>query len=120
MPAKRKANRASGKAKKPRATAAATRPPRADWSDDDDLLDRILSDGEEVAYQDWDSGGPGAGAGRVSVYRYGSRFCVLHDAGMSGPYGSIGEAVKRGGVNQVNAATTTIWHREKGVTFKRP
>jgi len=92
---------------------------RANWTHDDDLIQRILEHGELVAYQDWDSGGPGAGAGRDGVYRYGRKFCVLHDAGLSGPFTSIVKALKEGEIDVINGATRRVWHRGKGVTFDR-
>ena len=115
---KLKVSGASSKRKKHGATRPGARR-RANWAHDDDRIQRILDDGELVAYQEWDSGGPGAGAGRDSVYRYGRKFCVLHDAGLSRPYASIVQAVKEGGIDQINGATKRIWHRDKGVTFDR-
>lgn len=76
---------------------------------DEDIGERIFEDGQEVAYQDCDSGGPGAGAGRVSVYEYEQKFYVFHDAGMDGPFATKAEAIKAGGVDIVNHATREIW-----------
>lgn len=76
---------------------------------DEDIGERILENGEEVAYQEWDSGGPGAGAGRVSVYEYAKKFYVLNDEGMDGPFGTKAEAITAGGVNIINDATKEIW-----------
>jgi hypothetical protein len=80
-----------------------------DESDDEDLGDRIFEDGEEVAYQDWDSRGPGAGAGCISVYKYAKKFYVSHDAGIDGPFATKAEAISVGGVDRVSDATTEIW-----------
>lgn len=85
----------------------------------DDELDSLLEHGEEVFWQDWDSGGLGAGAGRVSVYRYKNSYYVLHDAGLEGSYPSKLEAVDRSGVAQVSDATTAIWDIDDGYVFKR-
>jgi len=104
---------------KKRGATRARQSRRADWTHDEDRIQRTLDDGELVSYQEWDSGGPGAGAGRDAVYRYGRKFCVLHDAGLSGPYASIAESVKEGAIVLINEATTRIWHRDKGITFDR-
>lgn len=76
-----------------------------------DLLDSGLL--EEVAYQDWDSGGAGAGAGRVSVYQACRQYFVTHDAGCDGPYSSLDEAVTEGGINRVSDATVEIWRSDQ-------
>jgi hypothetical protein len=87
-----------------------------DWCE----WDLQLSDvGEEVFWQDWDSGGPGAGAGRVSVYRYGKDFYVEHDAGIEGPYKSKEEAADKNGVSNINDATEAIWDIDRGYIFTR-
>jgi hypothetical protein len=78
---------------------------------------RIMEKGTEVAYQDWDSGGPGAGAGRLSVYRYRGQFYVFHDAGMMGPYATLRRAAMEGGIERVNDATTAIWRADRGLIY---
>lgn len=83
------------------------------------MVDNLLEHGEEVFWQDWDSGGPGAGAGRVSVYRYKGAYYVLHDAELEGPYSSKQEAIDKHGVALVNDATTAIWDLDLGHVFKR-
>ena len=75
--------------------------------EEEDLFELILQDGEEVAYQDWDSGGPGAG--RVSVYRYRDRFYVMHDTALTGPYETKAEAISANGVDTETDATVRIW-----------
>jgi hypothetical protein len=90
-----------------------------DADDDDDLNQRILEEGKEVVYQDWDSGGPGGRAGRESIYCYGQKFYHFHDAGMEGPYESLTSAVKASAIEEVNSATVTIWRVDKGFTFER-
>ena len=87
--------------------------------DDDELFEQILEDGLEVAYQDWDSGGPGAGAGRDSVRLYGGVFYVFHDAGMDGPFRLMSEAIASGGIDQINDATVAVWREGSGYTFRR-
>ncbi|MEO5765341.1 MAG: hypothetical protein ABIR52_08550 [Casimicrobiaceae bacterium] len=85
----------------------------------DEDFDAIVEDGEEVFYQDWDSGGPGAGAGRVSVYRYRAQFYVSHDAGLEGPYSTKDKAISENGVAEVSASTETIWDETAGYIFQR-
>ena len=77
--------------------------------EEEDFFEVLLECGQEVAYQDWDSGGPGAGAGRVSVYRYRDRFYVMHDAGLAGPYNTKAEAIRANGVDRETDATVRIW-----------
>ena len=87
--------------------------------DEDDELDDVISSGREVAYQDWDSAGPGAGAGRVSVYLYKGGYFVLHDAGLDGPLPTLASALESGGIDRVNEATVEIWDEDRGYTFQR-
>ena len=87
---------------------------RDSWNDgeedeEEDIFERILEDAEEVAFQDWGSGGPGAGAGRVSVYRYRDKYYVMHDAGLGGPYNTKAEAISANGVDRETDATVRIW-----------
>lgn len=90
-----------------------------DGGDEDDLWDRIRNQGIEVAYQIWDSGGPGAGMGRVSVYEYQGKFFSDGDTGIDGPFASKGEAVDQWEVFTVNSATKRIWDSERGTIFVR-
>lgn len=78
------------------------------------LFYRILEEGELVAYQDWDSGGPGAGAGRVSVYLFEGRYYGFHDAGMEGPFEDKVAAIDAVGLDCVTDATRRIWGVEGG------
>jgi len=69
---------------------------------------------EEVAYQDWDSGGPGAGAGRVSVFRFGntevgSVYFGVHDAGFTDAYDTLSSACAASGIYEQTDATLNIW-----------
>lgn len=86
---------------------------------DEEPFEDIIDNGEEVCWQDWDSGGPGAGAGRVSIYRYKGVFYALHDAGLDGPYRSKDEAVAHNGVLEVGSATVAIWDTDNGYIFRR-
>jgi hypothetical protein len=83
------------------------------------LNERIIGSGKEVAYQEWDSGGPGAGAGRISVYRYRSNFYVFDDVGTHGPYKTFTRALKRAGIDEITDATVEVWRLDKGFTFER-
>ena len=80
---------------------------------DAELYDRVLEDGCEVAFQDWDSGGPGAGAGRVSVYLYEDRYYVIDEVPLSGPFGTKREALEYGQVDVETDATEEIWHADE-------
>lgn len=81
-----------------------------DDAPDDDLVDRIREGGEEMAYQECDSGGPGAAAGVVSVYEYKSQFNVidLDDGPFKGPYSTEADAIAAGGVGFINEAAICI------------
>lgn len=59
----------------------------------DDLYDWVPRYGEEVFSLYWDSGGPGAGAGIESVYRFADRYLACSDTfGWSGPYDTLEDA----------------------------
>jgi len=77
--------------------------------DPDDLGEQVLDEGELVAYQDWDSGGPGGGAGRVSVYRFRDQYYIFNDVGMDGPFSDFAQAAKSSGVLVETDATVEIW-----------
>jgi len=82
--------------------------------DDDDEWERIREEGEKIAYQDWDSGGPGAGAGQVSLYKYEGRYYVFHDAGCAGPYDDMNLALDENGITWENDATQEIVFLDQG------
>jgi len=65
-------------------------------------------DGELIAYQEWCSGGSGAGAGIVKVYALRGKFIVSHDAGFD-EYKTASDAVSSSGVRIENDATVEIW-----------
>ena len=58
-----------------------------------DLWEMVRNRGELVDSQEWDSGGPGAGAGEVAVYEYHGKFFVFHDAGAT-EYETLYEALR--------------------------
>ena len=90
---------------------------------DEDYLTEFFHDyihghGELVAQLDWDSGGPGAGAGISYVYRAFGALYVSDDFGLSEPYDDYEHAVKHHGIYTVNDATTRIWDEEHGLVFE--
>jgi hypothetical protein len=73
----------------------------------------IRQEGEVVGRQDWNSGGPGAGAGSIKVYRFRGVFISDDDAGNYGPYQSFAEAADAAGLLTVTDATEKIWIDEE-------
>ena len=74
-----------------------------------DEWEAIREDGRLVGRQEWDSGGPGAGAGTVDVYFYRGAFYSDNDVDGYGPFETFLEAAKAVSLFHVNAATTQIW-----------
>ena len=79
-----------------------------DVDEDQDLSEIVREQGELLASQEWDSGGPGAGAGVVELYEYDRRYYVFHDAGVS-EYDDPLEALASSGIATETDATTSIW-----------
>jgi hypothetical protein len=75
--------------------------------EDDDELD-VTEVGELLAELHWDSGGPGAGAGVVSMYGHNGKFYVSHDAGVD-EYETAEEALERNGFLRDSGANTSVW-----------
>jgi hypothetical protein len=75
------------------------------------LVDRIVEKGKAVFSHDWDSGGPGAGAGSETVYRWRGKFAIGSEVYENpGPFGSLDEALEElGNLLTVTGATTDIW-----------
>lgn len=74
------------------------------------LGEAALRLGTEVFSLDWDSGGPGAGAGSETVYRVGPAYLYLSSTfGWQGPYESLDDAY---GCIAVTGATQSIWCSE--------
>ena len=69
----------------------------------------IIENGEVVGEQEWDSGGPGAGAGSLVVYRYAGKFFALDDVEFMGPYDTFREAAEAVGLFVRTDATTEIF-----------
>jgi hypothetical protein len=80
--------------------------------DEDEFVDpelEILENGESVGRQEWDSGGPGAGAGSLVVYRYAGKFFAADDVEFMGPYDTFREAAEAVGLFVRTKATTGIF-----------
>lgn len=79
---------------------------------DRDTITELLSRlGLEVFRLEWDSGGPGAGAGTELVYEFqGKYFTASADFGWNGPYETLDEALA--GKIFVSAATREVWCSE--------
>lgn len=78
-----------------------------DWMET--ICDRIHDEGRLVGRQDWDSGGPGAGAGTMCVYQYKGVFVGEDDVGSYGPYDRFAEAAEAIGLWTKTSATQRIW-----------
>jgi hypothetical protein len=80
---------------------------------DDDWIEAIeetiVEEGELVATQAWNSGGPGIGAGVTSIYRYRSLFFTSTDFGVGGPYNGFREAAEDVQLFAITDATESIW-----------
>src|SRR3954447_13765563 len=77
--------------------------------EEEDLWEAIRESGRLVGRQEWDSGGPGAGAGTVDVYLYRGAFYSDNDAENYGPFEMFLEAASTVSLFHLNAATTSIW-----------
>jgi hypothetical protein len=78
-----------------------------EWIEDVD--DMIRSEGRLVGRQEWDSGGPGAGAGTVDVYQFRGVFVCYDDANAYGPFETFAEAAAAVALFSTSDATTRIW-----------
>ncbi len=75
----------------------------------DDLIEQITEEGNEVFSLEWDSGGPGAGAGCEYVYRWRGKFAATSlDDCNPGPFNSLDEALAANDLFTVTSATTSI------------
>lgn len=73
------------------------------------LSDLIREKGKQVFEHDWDSGGPGAGAGTEVIYRFQDLYWPDSEVeGIYGPGESLEEALEAGGFLKVTDATTAI------------
>jgi hypothetical protein len=66
---------------------------------DEELTERVCEEGDWVLSLHWDSGGPGAGAGVESIYKFKNQYWYYSiDNGLSGPFDSLTEALDGFGV----------------------
>jgi len=73
------------------------------------MRQRVRDEGRLVGRNEWDSGGPGAGAGVNNVYVFTKLFFAEDDVGMFGPYQTFFEAADVVGLLSAGEATTSIW-----------
>ena len=76
-----------------------------DYEEEEDEWEKIRNEGDLIAEQEWDSGGPGAGAGVVSVYEFEGKYYVDHDAGID-EYETKEEALSQIPENEATVSTT--------------
>ncbi|MBI1212963.1 MAG: hypothetical protein GC190_15990 [Alphaproteobacteria bacterium] len=74
-----------------------------------DLMEEVRENGVVVGRQRWDSGGPGAGAGELVVYRYADKFFADDDVESLGPYDTFVDAAEAVGLFTVTDATVEVW-----------
>src|SRR5262245_12894913 len=75
----------------------------------DELIEQIIAEGKVVFSHNWDSGGPGAGAGCERVYHRKGKFVICSlDFGTAGPFASLDEALQEQNLLTVTGATTSI------------
>ena len=83
-----------------------------DYEEEEDEWGKIRNEGDLIAEQEWDSGGPGAGAGVVSVYKFEGKYYVDTDAGMF-EYETEEEAMLQIPENEATVSTTITMIRKK-------
>jgi hypothetical protein len=74
----------------------------------EDIDDLIREEGVLVGRQEWDSGGPGAGAGTVDVYEFRGVFVSYDDVDRY-VYETFADAAEAVGLFMETEATTHIW-----------
>lgn len=75
-----------------------------------DLVEDIIEHGEMVFARDWDSCGPGAGAGCDYVYCWNGQYALLSEGyGSSGPYSKLEDALNEYDLLMVTPATQSVW-----------
>ena len=74
----------------------------------------LFEEGELVAQHYWDSGGPGAGADSVTVYKYRDCYFGFNDVASHGPFDYLDEAIKAVQLDQPTSAT--VWIKIEGKT----
>ena len=78
----------------------------------EDLFEAVRAKGERLAWQSWDSGGPGAGAGQDELWEYAGKYFVYHDAGMD-QYDDAQQAMAESRIASRTDATDEIWISDK-------
>ncbi len=77
------------------------------------LTDIIFEKGKQVFVHEWDSGGPGAGAGAEVIYRFQDLYWPYSEVeGIYGPTETLEEAMESGDFLKVTSATTAISCKE--------
>ena len=72
-----------------------------------DLFEIVPEQGQLLALQEWESGGPGVHTHAVELYEYKGTYYVIHDAGVD-EYDDPQEALERSGITKKTEATTSI------------
>ena len=73
------------------------------------LSEIVMEEGDVIFQHDWDSGGPGAGAGSEIVYKFGGLIWPYSETeGVYGPMKTLEEALASGDFLTVTDATTGI------------
>jgi hypothetical protein len=77
--------------------------------EDENQVEQIEQHGREVFRHDWDSGGPGAGAGSERIVEFEGKFflCSLDD-GTRGPFESLDEVLDRFELDRVSEASVEL------------
>ena len=85
-----------------------------DEEDDDKELfydEYIFNEAKLIAKHSWDSGGPGAGAGGLSIYDFRGLYISSDDEGHFGPFESLKDAFDSIGFFNITDASESIWVR---------
>jgi hypothetical protein len=82
-----------------------------DWTES--MQETVRGEGVRVGRNEWDSGGPGAGAGVSYVYLFRDLFFSEDDVSMYGPCDTLVEAANAVGLLSANEAATKIWVNSK-------
>lgn len=75
---------------------------------DEQINQYIIDEGEVVYSLEWDSGGPGAGAGENKVCHWKGKFASSSDSGYEGPFDTLDEALESNSCLCVTTATYNI------------
>lgn len=79
-------------------------------------LGKIIEEGKIVLSHQWDSGGPGAGADAINIYRLGDQYATISDQEEHlGPYETLAGAITESDALSVTDASTSIESEEMSV-----